>query len=72
MIDTTRYGAVSIRDKAGHELHVWQVTTLERSVSGERLGWALVAARSKTAAGRRARAMWPGVVVVDVYKGAVA
>lgn len=53
-------------------MHVWQLTTLERSACGERLGWALVAARDVDGARRRARAMWPGVVVVDVYKGVTA
>ena len=65
-------GAATIQDKAGRALHVYQVTTIERSVCGERLGWALVAARDVDAARRRARALWPGVVVLDVYKAAAA
>jgi hypothetical protein len=65
-------GAERIQDKAGRDLHVWQLTTLERSVCGERLGWALVAARDSEAARRRARALWPGVCVLDVYKGVPA
>jgi hypothetical protein len=62
-------GATRIQDKAGRDLHVYQLTTLERSVCGERLGWALVAARDAAGARRRARAMWPGVTVLDVCKG---
>jgi hypothetical protein len=65
-------GATRIQDKAGRDLQVWQLTTLERSVCGERLGWALVAARDEHAALRRARRCWPALVVLDVYKGAVA
>jgi hypothetical protein len=53
-------------------MQVWQLTTLERSACGERLGWALVAARDEDSAKRRARAQWPGVVVVDVFKGVTA
>lgn len=53
-------------------MQVWQLTTIERSACGERLGWALVAARNGDAAKRRARAMWPGVVVLDVFKGVTA
>lgn len=65
-------GATRIQDKAGRDLHVWQLTTLERSVCGERLGWALVAARDVNGARRRARALWPEVCVLDVHKGAPA
>jgi len=65
-------GATRMQDKAGRDLHVWQLTTLERGGSGERLGWALVAARDEAGAKRRARAMWPGVVVVDIFKGVTA
>ncbi len=63
-------GATRIQDKAGRDLHVYQLTTLERTVCGERLGWALVAARDVDGAKRRARALWPGVIVLDVYKAA--
>ncbi len=65
-------GATRIQDKAGRGLHVYQLTTLERSVCGERLGWALVAARDTDGAMRRARALWPGVVVLGVCKGVPA
>jgi len=65
-------GATRIQDKVGRDLHVYQLTTVERSVCGERLGWALVAARDVDGAMRRARAMWPGVVVLGACKAAQA
>jgi hypothetical protein len=65
-------GATRIQDKDGAELHVYQVTTLEVGPVGERLGWALIAARGYDDARRRARNLWPTITILDVFKGVQA
>jgi hypothetical protein len=63
MIDTTRYGAVSVRDKAGKDMpRVYCVTFEAHGV----LQLAVMQARTAAAASRQVRRHFAGADVFDV------